>query len=100
MPEVPPVSGTSGLIDAVAASFSDTGALARVVNGLTLSGGAGVTLNSGGFDFAGTQTLAGTGGLVFAGSNASTLRVSSGTLTIQSGIARAVNFTHPARAER
>ena len=33
MPEVPPVSGTSGLIDAVAASFSDTGALARVVDG-------------------------------------------------------------------
>ena len=33
MPEVPPVSGTSGLTDAVAASFSDTGALARVVDG-------------------------------------------------------------------
>ena len=33
MPEVPPVPGTSGLIDEVAASFSDTGALARVVDG-------------------------------------------------------------------
>ena len=33
MPEVPPVSGTSGLIDAVAASFSASGALARVVDG-------------------------------------------------------------------
>ena len=33
MPEVPPVSGTSGLTDQVAASFSETGALARVVDG-------------------------------------------------------------------
>ena len=33
MPEVPPVSGTTGLIDAVAASFSASGALARVVDG-------------------------------------------------------------------
>jgi ATP-dependent DNA helicase DinG len=33
VPEVPPVSGTSGLIDAVAASFSASGALARVVDG-------------------------------------------------------------------
>jgi ATP-dependent DNA helicase DinG len=33
VPEVPPVSGTSGLIDAVAASFSTSGALARVVDG-------------------------------------------------------------------
>jgi len=33
VPEVPPVPGTSGLIDEVAASFSDTGALARVVDG-------------------------------------------------------------------
>ncbi len=33
MPEVPPVSGTSSLIDEVAASFSDTGALSRVVDG-------------------------------------------------------------------
>jgi ATP-dependent DNA helicase DinG len=33
MPEVPPVSGTSRLIDEVAACFSDSGALARVVDG-------------------------------------------------------------------
>ena len=33
MPEVPPISGTSRLIDEVAASFSDSGALARVVDG-------------------------------------------------------------------
>ncbi len=33
MPEVPPVSGTSVLIDEVAGTFSDTGALARVVDG-------------------------------------------------------------------
>ena len=33
MPEVSPVSGTSGLTDQVAASFSETGALARVVDG-------------------------------------------------------------------
>ena len=33
MPEVPPVSGTPGLTGQVAASFSETGALARVVDG-------------------------------------------------------------------
>ena len=33
MPEVPPVSGTSGLTGQVAASFSETGAVARVVDG-------------------------------------------------------------------
>ena len=33
MPEVPPVSGSPGLTDEVSASFSDTGALARVVDG-------------------------------------------------------------------
>jgi ATP-dependent DNA helicase DinG len=33
VPEVSPVPGTSGLIDQVAASFSDTGALARVLDG-------------------------------------------------------------------
>ena len=33
MPEVPPVSGSSRLIDEVAASFSESGALARVVDG-------------------------------------------------------------------
>ena len=33
MPEVSPVPGTSGLIDQVAASFSDSGALARVLDG-------------------------------------------------------------------
>ena len=33
MPEVPPVSGPSGLIGHVAESFSDSGALARVVEG-------------------------------------------------------------------
>ena len=33
MPEVSPVSGSSGLIDQVAGSFSESGALARVVDG-------------------------------------------------------------------
>jgi ATP-dependent DNA helicase DinG len=33
VPEVSPVPGTSGLIDQVAASFSDSGALARVLDG-------------------------------------------------------------------
>ena len=33
MPEVPPVSGTARLTDQVAATFSSTGALSRVVDG-------------------------------------------------------------------
>jgi hypothetical protein len=85
------VASAGGTLDGVTLNadldLTTAGAAVTVLDGLTLGGTA--TLHGATLNFSGTQTLAGTGNVVFVGTGPSSLlRVNSGTtLTIGPGIA-------------